>query len=105
MYIRDDRDGVEELRLCEVEVYGIPLERGEHALPLEPGQDSSQFPHSTVPKRCPPVSLKNGESLVVESPSTDPSSSSPPRMNARFSCQPGFVLWGSQEARCLFEGR
>ncbi len=44
VYIRDDRDGVEELRLCEVEVYGIPLERGEHVLPLEPGQDPSQFP-------------------------------------------------------------
>jgi len=59
------------------------------------------FPFCAVHRNCPPVSLRNGQTLVKNTKSGGGWSKS----TVQFKCSPGFLLWGNAEAHCLFDGR
>jgi len=96
VFLRDDRRVLADLKLCEVAVYGEPLERGKKVTMASILTNSHSF--ICIERRlCSPPSLTHGRTIVTEGEDS--------RQAAIFECSTGDVLWGQAAAEWHIDGR
>lgn len=77
VYIRDDRKELNQLALCEVEIFGF-------------FRSQEQVP-------CVPIAIENGKASLSTHEVTL-------QEMIDFSCDEGYILWGSSQGKCLRNG-